>query len=904
MHIKSVRVQEFGTIGDLEVGLSKNLNIISGPNEAGKSTLMQAVWFALTRRSTSQAQEIRDVVPNGGGTPSVEVRLSADGTTYHLEKVFNGQSGHASLRVESPDGTIENYSDEEADEVIREALGFGEASGRKGVPDHFGFWPAVWVRQEDRQIDPGEHLTNEGDPESISSVLAQIGGDVMAGAGAEVVERAKEEYDRFYTGSGKLTTRSGAPLHEAMENRDDAEERHRELKDRREEYEEDLHQHERLQSEIDRIEEQLPELEKKAEEAIAEFEQAEEIRGELETAQTNLEAAESEVGRLQDRLDRRAELRGEIEELEEELEQKREEVAEKKDVLNARQESRDELVQAEREAESRRDGLKEKERWFRAHLDVLRAEERLASIEERSEKLEVLTDRRDELAGEIAGISVEEDDIGRLEELKGDRDEARTRLESAAAQLSFRAAGDVNFRIEGKKLVLSEGEEETRRIDEPTAVDVEDLLEIRIEPGGKDLASVREEARDTEERYEEALSGLGVGSISEARSRLQRKNRLETELSSVKGQIEELMPEEEGDLGEAEARAESVLEGAKEKRASHSEPGDPPREESKVRRLLEDIEDDLSRANEALEEAREAKTEYDEETQRLKQDFREVETRVEGIEKSLETAKQDLEDRREEHGSDEEIRGALGEKEEIRNSRKEEVKDLQSELGKLDPEQIEEKKRQAEDALETTREEKTGLKSKLDKVRGRLESDDLRGLHGRLEEAKQELEEAQAEVDRLQRQADAAKLLYETLTEKRAEARRKYLAPLREEAEELLSRFFEAETSRVEFGKQFDLKKISRSSDGSFEFDQLSMGAKQQLSVLVRLAMARLIARERPHPVFLDDVLSDTDPDRFEAIGTILRSVARDMQIILTTCHHDRHRRLGVQAKRMDTLRG
>lgn len=905
MQIQSVHVEEFGTIDALEVDLTEGLNVISGPNEAGKSTLMQAVWFALTRRSTSKAQEIRDIVPEEGGTPRVEVGLSVDGTNYRLEKVFDGQSGTASLRVEGPDGSIENHSGEEADEVIREALGFGEASGRTGVPEHFGFWPAVWVRQEERQMDPGKHLTDEGDPESVSSVLAQIGGDVLAGSGAEIVERAKEEYDKFYTGSGKPTTRSGAPLNEAKKARDDAKERYEELKERREKYETDLDRHDRLQSEVRRIEEQLPELEEEAEEAIEEFEQVEELQEKLESAETKLQVAKSEVDRLEDRLDRREELREKIESLEEELEGSQEEVAEKEEALSSREDERDELAQAEKEAEKRRDDLKEKERWLRAHLDVLRAQERVEEIEERAEKLESLTDQRDELTGEISGISVEEDDVDQLEDLKEKRDEARTRLESAAAQLSFRATGDVDLSVEGEEFALADGDEETRRIDEPTTVGVDSKLEIRIEPGGEDLSSIRERARETKERYDDALSDHGVDSVSEARSQFQQKDRLQAELDSVKGQIEDLMPDEDGDLSEARVRAKTALEEAKDKRESYPEPEeDPlPTEEDEVQSLLGDVEDDLAAAGEALEQAREKKNDHDAETQTLRQDLREAETRVEGIEESLETTRQDLEVHRKEHGSDEEIQEALEAAEEALDDRQEDVEELQSKLDDLDPETLKQEKERAVDALETTKGEKRDLESDLDKVRGRLESDELRGLHGKLEKAKQKFDEAQAEVDRLQRQADAAKLLYETLTEKRAEARRKYLAPLREEVETLLGRFFDAETSKVEFGKQFDLKTLSRSSNGSFEFDQLSTGAKQQLSVLVRLAMARLIARERPHPVFLDDALSDTDPDRFEAIAMILRSVARDMQIILTTCHHERHRRLGVTTKRMDALK-
>jgi DNA repair exonuclease SbcCD ATPase subunit len=269
----------------------------------------------------------------------------------------------------------------------------------------------------------------------------------------------------------------------------------------------------------------------------------------------------------------------------------------------------------------------------------------------------------------------------------------------------------------------------------------------------------------------------------------------------------------------------------------------------------------------------------------------------------LSAARQEVADHEEEHGPEEELQSDLDKANSTAQERERRVEDLEAELKDLSPEDVEAKKERAEDALDNTREERRALKSDLDKVQGRLESDDLRGLHGRLEEARQDLEEAQAEVDRLQQQAEAAKLLYETLTEKRKEARRQYLAPLREEVEELLSRFFGADRATVQFGETFGVERFSRSGDGSFEFDQLSAGAKQQLSVLTRLAMARLICQERPHPVFLDDALSDTDPDRFGAIANILRSIAREMQIIMTTCHHERHRRLGVTTKRMESLK-
>ena len=72
-----------------------------------------------------------------------------------------------------------------------------------------------------------------------------------------------------------------------------------------------------------------------------------------------------------------------------------------------------------------------------------------------------------------------------------------------------------------------------------------------------------------------------------------------------------------------------------------------------------------------------------------------------------------------------------------------------------------------------------------------------------------------------------------------------YLAPLREEVEGLLGRFFDAEESTVAFDEDLALEKLSRSTDGSFHFDPFSAGARQQLGLLIRRAMARLVGLKK-----------------------------------------------------------
>lgn len=123
---------------------------------------------------------------------------------------------------------------------------------------------------------------------------------------------------------------------------------------------------------------------------------------------------------------------------------------------------------------------------------------------------------------------------------------------------------------------------------------------------------------------------------------------------------------------------------------------------------------------------------------------------------------------------------------------------------------------------------------------------------------------------------------------------REFLAPLRKEVEDLLGQFFGVSEVGLQFGEDFSLGELTRRSEGSFAFDLLSTGAREQLALIVRLGMARLLAREEPLPVFLDEALADTDPDRFEAMANLIRRVSEDVQIVLTTCHKQRFRRVGA----------
>jgi uncharacterized protein YhaN len=90
-----------------------------------------------------------------------------------------------------------------------------------------------------------------------------------------------------------------------------------------------------------------------------------------------------------------------------------------------------------------------------------------------------------------------------------------------------------------------------------------------------------------------------------------------------------------------------------------------------------------------------------------------------------------------------------------------------------------------------------------------------------------------------------------------------------------------------------DLSLSARTLAGAtVPFGELSGGAKEQLGILARLAVARLVDPTQGVPVVIDDALGYSDPQRLHQMGAVLGSAAEgsaDVQVILLTCTPERY---------------
>jgi DNA repair exonuclease SbcCD ATPase subunit len=157
------------------------------------------------------------------------------------------------------------------------------------------------------------------------------------------------------------------------------------------------------------------------------------------------------------------------------------------------------------------------------------------------------------------------------------------------------------------------------------------------------------------------------------------------------------------------------------------------------------------------------------------------------------------------------------------------------------------------------------------------------GLGEAIQELEGELAVAIARRDRARKDADALKLLYDTLVRAEQHAREAFLAPVQKRVQPYL-RLLLPESELVLSEDNLGVTALRRNGQDE-PFETLSVGAREQVAVLTRLAFADLL-RERGivAPVVLDDALVNSDPRRFERMLLAIRRAAKNLQIIVLTC--------------------
>lgn len=872
MKLLRIRLKDYRGIDEHEVEPDpEGVTIIEGPNEVGKSSMAEALDLIFERKDRSRANEVDDVVPVDRDVgPEIEVEMTTGPYRFTYRKRFRKDAA-TELTIHEP--TPENLTGDEAHdralEILEETL-------------DTDLWRALRVQQgtEVSQAD----LT---DQTALSKALDQAAGGARIGDEEMALFDAVEDvYSEFWTSTGNRRKAYREEI-DAVEGDGGLEEQVAELERRYRELEDDVERSRTLEEELEETKAQLPELEERQAEwadKLAEIDRLDQAlakaKAEEETARERLKSAKQALGQRQALIET-------VEQAQEARETAQDALDEERPALERVEAAHETARDALEEAREAHKEAKATERLRRRDLEHLRQRQELGRLAVARERAEEARAAAKDARETLAALQVDDALIDALTQVEMEIGTLTDRLEEQGPTVRLTAETELTVEVDGQARDLADDETLEAAVAERLTLDLPEVAHLEID-AGRSTEEIRQALEEASSQRDRLLEDAGVDDLAGAREANHQRRQADQALDRASEQLEQALDGRSlEDLEDAVASLEAQVEAYPDQRPD--EPALPTRPEE-AQPLHREAEQALEAAEQGLEDARLEHEQAQEALEGQRDTVRELSFKAEAAEQDLAEARQQLEAAREEV-ADDELEDALDARQAELAEAEGVRKEAEAALQDANPEAVRAQADNATQVLERTRREVRQLEKELEGLRGSLRAREQEGLHEKLEHKRAELAHARRDLEALRRRAQAAKLLYEAMEEERSEARQAYVGPLREEIERL---------GRIVYGDGFqvtmdeDLTLQARTFRGrTVPYDSLSVGAKEQLSILGRLACATIVAEDGGVPLLLDDALGYSDPSRLEAMGAVLATAGKDCQVIVMTCMPDRYRHVG-----------
>jgi energy-coupling factor transporter ATP-binding protein EcfA2 len=846
MKIRALRVAECGRFVEpvaLE-GLSGGLDLLIGPNEAGKSTLLKALRLALLTSHRSTKAEIGELKPYRGGSPLIEVELETGGQRWRVRKRFLTERMAEVISLST--GALMRGSDAEA--KLEQLLDLRSGIGR---------FPLLWLGQGALLAAPAPDEAGE------NTLRAALVREVTAAAGGEAGRRIRA---RVQVALGDLLTPGrGQPTGRYRDVIREADSAAAELAQCRQAYRE-------IEGHLDRLA-GLGEASASLTDPIARAERLRRVgetearwkqgnedvtardgaRVALAEARVRHSAATAATRTLVDGLDELAAI----------------EVRACSDATLAR-----DLAQRLDAAEIGSQEAAKAAAQSRAALAAAEvALEQAASLAryrdlaERATKARAASTQIDVLEGLMNGLPLDDALVREARRLSSDVAEAGARLEasSSAVTVDYESAAVPRIVIDGRSLADGERLLAIGRV----VLQVPGLGRITVEPGvsrdREQLLARRADAEaalgrifletgsvdlaDLERRH--TIARETAGEIVAARAALTAAapagiQRLEDELSAAATQVETLRIDDGGPDSKCFADAVVSLRGILERADATA------RERTAAcETLRREVAVQSSRGEER--DRRRAQVEAvlppPPERDRLRA---EAEAAAQAASLALDEALR--------------IEAAWTK-----------CAPSADALARLEAELAD-----ARRDLHRAEQEEAALAAERARIEGALEAARREDITTRLAALESEAERALARKADLAEEVEALRLLDAELGSEEERLRDSYLAPVLSRLAPYVDLVFP--TASVALGDKYTVTGLVR-NEREEAFDHLSDGTREQIAVLTRLAFARLLADQGMGvPLVLDDVLVYSDDRRIGAMHRALEAAAEAHQVIVLSC--------------------
>jgi len=832
--------------------------VVSGANEIGKSSMVEALDLLLESKDRSTKKEVKQVKPTHADVGSeVTAEISAGPYRFVYHKRFHKKC-ETQLTVLDP--RREQHSGDEAHDRVQAML-------TETVDTEL--WRAQRVLQA-----ASTDAVNLSGCDALTRALDVAAGDAAALSGTEplLIDRIDTEYARYFTPTGRPTGEWTAAIKALEAANADVEQcaaAVAEVDDR-------VQRHATLTLELAELAQRQQEASARqtaaqaAADAIGalaeQVREAELIAAAATATSTASTAAHAERERLRTETDSRTAAVGALE-------------AEAREAAQAHATARDVAVEADVVVDQAAQALADAQQRVetaRRVVDELSRRDETLRLSARLTKIDAALRDRDGIAQELSTIAVTDDLLRHIEKAAAAVERAEGQLALVSATVEFVAATDIELVIGDQRVTLPAGESWSTLANATTEVEVPGILTARVTPGMSAL-EIQTQYAAAQQDLAAGLAEAQVADLAAARSTDQRRRELQSARDQLTAALAGLCGDD--DVEQLRSRLAEL----------RSQPG-----------FSGDITIDAGAARAELDEAEAARVTAgaDCETHRrvaalATSKLTEVSTQATRLQDKLVTQRAELAvvvDRLTQQRAtvaDDKLTATAENDLSAAQTAAVRVTELAEQLAAAAPDVVAAELTDAVKAAAILRERHEAISRTLHEIAAQLTVFGTEGRKGTLDAAEIQCEHARDEHDRVGRRARAVQLLRDVMVRHRDTTRLRYVEPYRAELQRL---------GRPVFGPSFevdvdsDLCILNRTLDGcTVPYESLSGGAKEQLGILARLAGAALVAKEDAVPILIDDALGFTDPQRLVKMAAVFDTLGERGQVIVLTCTPGRY---------------
>lgn len=508
MKIKSFAAEIFAGINNRNYQFEDGLNILLGDNEAGKSTIINAIYASLfvipqIKLNTTEGKNFKErffPYPDGDFAEA-EVEFKTDSSDYRFYKKWSN-SNYAGF-LELDDGRrIENQK--KIAEYKKEIFPYGKSTYNN----------IVFSSQQDIKSTL-KRINSEENPELIDTINSFLRRAVMELDGISIDQfrsRLKIELDEL-TKKWDLET-------DAVSNSD------RGINNPYKVGTGKIYDSYIAKEKLRRKLKESKINEKKYEELGLEIK-------ELKEEETELIEKIKELSKIESEINQRAAVELELENLKEKI-----------DKISKTAQKWPELKVELKELRDRRNKAEKKLKELDAELERANKLQQKSEIKDRVKQIKNVEDKLQELQKTEAAARVNSEQVEKLEAYKNKIAETKASLKAA------RLKAKINFSASDKIKILT-GVEGEKNIGEGEVIEAEgylriktDQIDIEIESAEIDFSSLKEDYNLNQKKFDKLKIKMQVENLEQARKKLKEITEIRRQISETKNKITELLASE------------------------------------------------------------------------------------------------------------------------------------------------------------------------------------------------------------------------------------------------------------------------------------------------------------------------------------------------------------------------